>query len=108
MVRTWLEEAGYTVVTAQDGTAAMTKAGQAKFDLFILDLDLAGESGVALMSFLKENNPGVPIVLYTGTDNNEDDIQAMRSKGAHSYLTKGKKEDLVGSVRKMLKETFKG
>ena len=103
VVRTWLEDAGYMVLTAGDGTEAITKAGKIEFDLIILDLDLNGESGLILMKFLIENHPGVPIILYTSTAQDDAKIQAMRQQGARHYLIKGKKEDLLNSIRQTLK-----
>lgn len=104
VVRTWLEEHGYMVLTAKDGTEAITKAGKTRFDLFILDLDLAGESGLMLMKFLNENHPDVPIILYSGKVHDEKEVQAMRDHGASHYLAKGKKEELVNTIGEIFKE----
>src|SRR5437868_1047800 len=72
MVTTWLQDAGYEVLTATDATEAMgLTEGVA---LIILDLNLAGENGVMLMKFLKQNDPELPIILYTGMEHEGDAI----------------------------------
>jgi DNA-binding response OmpR family regulator len=104
MVATCLNDAGYEVQTAKDAGEALAQSEGVRPDLVILDVDLAGESGVTLMQFLKRNHPDVPILLYTGLDHNDDTILALLSQGAHRYLPKGKLADLLATVRGILNE----
>jgi DNA-binding response OmpR family regulator len=100
VVSTTLKGVGHDVLTARDATEAMAQAEGTDLGLIILDLDLAGESGLLLMKFLRKNHPGVPVVLYTGLDHDEETVKHMLMQGAHQYLKKGKMEELVAAVRR--------
>jgi CheY-like chemotaxis protein len=97
-----LHDCGYEVLTARDATEALVLTEAVRPDLIILDLDLAGESGLTLMNFLRHNQAGVPIVLFTGLSHDEEQIQAMLRQGAHVYVRKGPLEDLLRAVRTVL------
>jgi DNA-binding NtrC family response regulator len=99
MVATWLGNAGYEVLTVADATAAMAVGEEAELGLIILDLDLAGESGVVLMQFMKQNHPDTPVILFTGLSHDDDTILAMLHEGAHQYVRKGAQADLVKAVQ---------
>ena len=100
LVSLYLQECGYEVRTARDGTEAMLGTEGIKLDAIILDLDLAGESGRMLLSFLTVNQVGVPVILYTGGEHNADAITAMLRMGANQYLRKGPLEELRKAVAK--------
>ena len=93
-----LQDAGYNVILAQDATAAMEQASDKQLGLIILDLNLAGESGLTFMQYLKRNHPDVPILLYTGMEHDDSTVRAMLDEGADQYLRKGNIESLVVTV----------
>ena len=93
-----LAEAGYKVVTAQDASEAMERAHQEALGLIILDLNLAGESGLTFMGYLKHNHPDVPILLFTGLEHDDMTVRAMLDQGADQYLRKGSTEELIVTV----------
>src|SRR5262249_19856889 len=80
-----MQQAGYSVLGAQDASEAMKMAGEANLGLIVLDLNLAGESGLNLMKFLKRNHPGVPILIYTSMDHDGSTIRLMLEMGADQY-----------------------
>ncbi|HZR17129.1 MAG TPA: response regulator [Verrucomicrobiae bacterium] len=93
-----LQSAGYHVVTAQDATEAMEKGQELNLGLIILDLNLAGESGLTFMKYLRHNHPDVPILLFTGMDHDDSTVRAMLDQGADQYLRKGSTEELIVTV----------
>ena len=93
-----LEGAGYGVITAKDASEAMEKGEGSKLGLIVLDLNLAGESGLTLMKYLRHNCPGVPILLFTGLDHDDSTVQAMLDEGADQYMRKSGIEELVVTV----------
>jgi DNA-binding response OmpR family regulator len=95
---TTLRDAGYDVVTAQDASEAMEKAQGIQVGLIILDLNLAGESGLNFMKYLRHNHPDVPILLFTGMDHDDSTVRAMLDQGADQYLRKGSTEELIVTV----------
>ncbi len=98
IVEIGLTDAGYEVLVAQDASEGMLKADGAELGLIILDLDLAGESGLSLMKYLKRNHPGVPMLLFTGVDNDDAAIRNMLNQGADEYLHKDSLDRLLVSV----------
>jgi len=94
-----LQAAGYSVLTAKDATDAMQKTEGVFLGAIVLDLDLAGEDGMMLFKFLKRNQPGVPIILYTGLEHDEEAIAKFLERGAAQYLKKGS-SDLVQAVKR--------
>jgi|SRR5579872_2672258 len=98
MVTTYFKESGYDIITAKNGTEALLKSQDVPLDVIIVDVNLAGENGVTLMTFLKRNHPNVPVILYTGMQHDEAMVQGMLKQGAQQYLRKGTLEELAKAV----------
>lgn len=99
VVTATLSEIGHEVLTAADASEAMRLVDGVSLGLIILDLNIAGESGLTLMKYLRHNQPGVPILVYTGMEHDEGTVEAIRALGADQYLHKGSMEELVAAVR---------
>jgi CheY-like chemotaxis protein len=97
-----LEDAGFEVVTAKDQAEALQRMETLKLDGIVLDVNLAGENGLLLMEFLKQKHPGVPILVYTGMDHDEAQVQTMLKQGARQYLRKGSMADLCNTLKRMV------
>ena len=96
-----LTQSGYQILTAKDATEAMVVTEDVLLDLIVLDLDLAGEDGLVMMKFLLRNHPGVPIILYTGQEYDQEAIAKMLQQGAARYLKKQTGDELVAAVRQL-------
>jgi two-component system nitrate/nitrite response regulator NarL len=84
---------------------ALQLAGEHDPDLILLDLNLKGESGLDILSALKEEDPSRRVVMLTVSDAPDDLIGAIRA-GADGYLLKDMEpEDLLGRVREALAGT---
>ena len=99
MATMYLTDSGYEVWTARNGAEALRQAGRVRPDLIILDLNLGGESGLAVMKLLKEKHPGVPILLYTGMEHDDAAVQAMLREGAQQYLRKTTMGEMLKAVQ---------
>ena len=95
-----LKASGYSVLTANDATAALHKTEGAVLGLILLDLNLAGENGVMLLRFFKRNHPDVPIIIYTGETHDQATIANLLKQGASHYLRKGSNDSLLEAIRK--------
>jgi CheY-like chemotaxis protein len=85
-----LERAGMAVIAVEDGRALdELLAGQAKPDLFILDLALPGESGVAILRRLRGDPrwAGVPMLACTAHAMAGDADRGL-AEGFDAYVTK--------------------
>jgi two-component system nitrate/nitrite response regulator NarL len=90
---------------AADQAGALAMARQHEPDLILLDLNLKGESGIDILSALKEEDAARRVVMLTVSDAPDDLMQAIRA-GADGYLLKDMEpEDLLARVREALTGT---
>jgi DNA-binding response OmpR family regulator len=85
-IRTYLERAGFTVLSTGSGAEAITMAADAAPDLVVLDLGLPDVSGETVASELRAMS-AVPIVMLTARAAEEDRIRGLEL-GADDYVTK--------------------
>jgi len=97
-----LRDAGFNILTAKDEAEALRRMEMVKLDAIILDLNLGGQNGLLLMELLKLKHPGVPILIYTGMDNDNGAIQEMLKNGAKKYLRKGSMAELCDTLKGMV------
>jgi CheY-like chemotaxis protein len=67
LLRATLEEAGYEVVTASTGLAAVACMEKHDIGLAVLDVLMPGISGDAVAERLLRTNPDLPVILMTGS-----------------------------------------
>jgi DNA-binding response OmpR family regulator len=98
LARDYLERAGFRVVAARDGKAALASARSDKPDLIVLDLGLPEMDGLDVTRALrKESN--VPIIMLTARAEEADKLIGLEL-GADDYLTKPfSPKDLVARAR---------
>jgi CheY-like chemotaxis protein len=83
-----LTKAGYNVICAEDGEAALKIAKEQQPDLILLDMILPKMSGPAVLAGLK-NDPAtanIPVVVLSGLP--EKNRQKLIDAGAEEYLEK--------------------
>jgi len=61
-----LRREGYECVTVPDGAQALEQAMQGNFDLLITDLEMPGNSDLALVRSIAESSGGLPVIILTG------------------------------------------
>ena len=110
-----LLRAGFDVETAGDATAALalfkeTMAGDAPFDIAVLDLNMPNfeghidpTSGLQLLSRLLEVQPGFPVIVLTAFDEVERAKDAVR-RGARAYFVKGREADLIALIERIIQD----
>ncbi|HWS55732.1 MAG TPA: response regulator [Pyrinomonadaceae bacterium] len=97
-----LEQEGYHVETAEDGTEALQKVARGGFDLVLTDLRMEDMDGITLLHELQTRHPGVVTVVLTGYATIESSIDALR-QGVYDYLVKPcVVDDLKRTVRRAL------
>lgn len=104
LVRDYLEQAGFVVVTASDGPGAVAAARQTHPDLIVLDLGLPNMDGLDVIRSLRTFS-SVPVVVVTARTEEADRIVGLEM-GADDYLTKPfSPKELVARVRAVLRRT---
>src|SRR5438477_1096763 len=87
VVQEYLSGEGYRVSAAHEGAGMRRVLGQAQVDLVILDLMLPGEDGLTLARALRNEQPGIGIIILTGRGETVDRIIGLEM-GADDYLPK--------------------
>lgn len=101
----YLQQAGYSVMSATSSEEAQEKIDKNKPDLIFLDVILPGKSGFEICRELK-NNPNtskIPVV-FCSTKNSDVDKIWGNMLGAEAYLSKPiDHEELVVTLKKLIK-----
>ena len=84
-----LREAGYGVIQAQHGAAAIALLDSQgrSIDLVISDLVMPGVTGLSLLETVTQHHPRTPVILVSGFATGEDVMDAAR-RGAFRVLRK--------------------
>jgi len=87
VLRMRLESSNFEVVTALRKEDAIKAVREQALDLSIIDLQLAGQNGISVMTEVHQINPEIPVIILTAYGSIESAVEAMK-RGAYSYLTK--------------------
>jgi len=102
LVRAYLEQAGFGVLTAYDGKKAMQIARHERPDLVILDLMLPEMDGWDVCRALRKESD-VPVIMLTARVEETDKLVGLEL-GADDYVTKPfSPRELVARVRSVLR-----
>ncbi len=62
----FLRSSGFTVAEAVDGDAAIVHIKHKPVDLVLLDLNMPGSDGFAVLRYLQEHRRALPVILLSG------------------------------------------
>ncbi len=105
LVRSYLEQAGYGVLTAADGDQALHIIRRDCPDLVVLDVMMPGHDGFELTRLLRadESLATIPILMLTARVEDADKLSGLNN-GADDYLTKPFNPlEVVARVRALLR-----
>lgn len=85
-----LVKGGYDVVEATDGTEALKRLNQQRFDLLLMDLEMPGLNGFELLRIIEAGNLAhdAPILVITGTHKDLDAIHEIKKLGGAGFIDK--------------------
>jgi signal transduction histidine kinase/DNA-binding response OmpR family regulator len=86
LVRRVLEEAGYKPILARGADELFALMDGETPDLFLLDMNLPGATGLDLLKRIRESS-GTPVIFLTAVDSPEMKAKALKA-GADDYITK--------------------
>ena len=87
MLHALLSEWGARADEAASGTEAVTLTKEMPYDLILMDVQMAGMTGIEALREIKAYNPAIPILIMTAYSNVENAVEAIKS-GAYDYLPK--------------------
>jgi DNA-binding NtrC family response regulator len=94
-----LELRGFQVRTATTGADALRLVADSAFKVIILDVKMPGIGGLDLMTRIKQEQPDLPVILFTGHSSLAD-AQRGTQEGAFAYLLKPIKiDEMINTIR---------
>lgn len=104
LVQGYLEQAGFNVATAADGTGALAKFNTYQPDLVVLDWMLPGLDGIEVAKRIRQQS-NVPIIMLTARADEGDRIKGLEL-GADDYVVKPfSARELEARVRAVLRRS---
>ncbi|WP_098444501.1 response regulator transcription factor [Bacillus sp. es.036] len=98
-----LEQAGYDVVTAEDGSEALKVVEAEKPNCIILDLMLPEMDGLEVCKELRQRHIHTPVLMLTAKDDEFDKVLGLEL-GADDYMTKPfSPREVVARVKAILR-----
>ena len=96
----FLQEKGYSVLTASNGDEAIRLVKEQNLDLIFLDENMPGMSGLETLNVIKGMNPGIPVVMITKSE--EEDImdEAIGAKISDYLIKPVKPNQILLSIKK--------
>jgi two-component system, chemotaxis family, chemotaxis protein CheY len=85
--RRLLEEAGYSVVEAEDGLAALERFSVEKPDIVMLDLVMKGMYGLEVLAKIRELDPAARVIVMTA-DIQTSSRDMVKAAGASGFINK--------------------
>jgi two-component system, OmpR family, response regulator len=104
-----LSRRGYDVSAVYDGETALRTIQESEFDVVILDQNMPGKDGIAVLRQLKKKKPHLEVIILTGYGSVDTALSGFEL-GAYDYTTKPiQLADLESKIRqafqrKMLRE----
>jgi two-component system alkaline phosphatase synthesis response regulator PhoP len=107
LVQSYLQQSGFTVLTAYDGEEALHAIRREKPDLVVLDLMLPGRDGLEITRIVRgdETLAALPILMLTARVEDMDKLIGLEL-GADDYLTKPfNPQEVVARVKAILRRS---
>lgn len=86
---------------AANGNDVLQQVRERNWGLIVLDISMPGRSGLDLIKLLKEEKPGLPILILSMHQEEQYALRALHA-GASGYLTKESDSDvLISAIRRV-------
>ena len=102
VLRTVLEQEGYTVGEVKTGRDALTALQNTKHTLALLDAQLPDRDGLDVLERLRQSGNDTPVIIMAGNATAAIGIQSMQL-GAYDYLPKPfDTDELLAMIQQLL------
>lgn len=104
-IKKGLQEFGFEISVAFDGSTGIKLVEENDFDLIILDIMLPDINGLEVCKEIRKKNKTVPILFLTALDSSENIVLGLES-GGDDYLVKPFKFiELVARIKSLLRRS---
>ena len=100
-----LTRVGHEVLTAREGSEAVTIVATQPVDLVLCDVKMPGINGLELVRQLRDLAPDLPCIVITGYSTAETSIEALRA-GAYWYLEKPFEQERLDVIRRLVDQAI--
>jgi DNA-binding response OmpR family regulator len=101
MLKVMLAPASIELDSASSVGEAMTRAGEDRYDLYLLDSGLPDGNGLSLCRTLRAADPSIPVLFYSGHAH-PDEIKMGMDAGAHGYVIKPHSDKLAEIILQLV------
>jgi DNA-binding response OmpR family regulator len=98
----FLKEKGYSVLTANNGSDALELMKDNNFDIVFLDEQMPGISGIETLMKIKNDQPGMPVVMITKSEEETIMEDAIGSNIADYLIKPVNPNQIILSLKKNL------
>lgn len=98
----FLRNKGYDVITANNGSDALSLTENEVFDLVILDENMPGYTGLETLSRIKQRQPQLPVIMITKSEEENIMDQAVGSKIADYLIKPVNPNQILIAIKKIL------
>jgi two-component system OmpR family response regulator len=95
---TYLRQKGHTCESLTEGFQTATWLAHHDCEVVIVDLKMPKVDGISLISFIREVNRTVPIIVFTGMGYDEEQMHSALRAGANGYVSKNLPVEQLYSV----------
>lgn len=100
----FLEQKGYLVTTVNSGNEAIDKVREHHYDIVFLDENMPGITGLETLQVIKAEDPGLPVVMITKSEEEEIMEEAIGSKISDYLIKPLNPNQILLSLKKNLDE----
>ena len=99
----YLEQKGFEIFRAGTSQDCLDQVASAQPELVVLDINLAEEDGLKLLTQIKVQHPDTKVVMLTGMGFDDDLLREALSRGADGYVSKMLPfDELLAAIRRVL------
>ncbi|WP_044913285.1 response regulator transcription factor [Butyrivibrio sp. WCE2006] len=107
LLRLYLENANYEVISAEDGEAALKAVEAESPDLFICDIMMPKLNGYEVIRTIRERQNSIPVLVLSAKNQDSDKILGL-DIGADDYMVKPFNPlEIVAKTKAMLRRFYK-
>ncbi|HEY1771484.1 MAG TPA: response regulator [Chthoniobacterales bacterium] len=85
---TYLKQKGHTCAALTDGFQTAAWFDLHDCEVVVVDLNMPKVDGISLITYLRETQPHLPIIVFTGVGYEEEKMHGALRAGANGYVSK--------------------
>ncbi len=84
----YLKQKGHSCATLMEGFQTAVWLEMHDCEVVVVDLNMPKVDGISLITYIREIQPSLPIIVFTGVGYEEEKMHAALRAGANGYVSK--------------------